>query len=160
MSRILFLGIVAFVTGAALADETNEIIDEVTVMGVRDLGALRTGLTRAEDEVYDLYNELNDDDDYDIVCKPEARIGSQIKRRVCLARAYRDALAEATEDDDAGLMIGNSLLDEKKHNKVLREKMADAANKNPQLMMALKNRYAIEQKFNQERQKRFGNDEN
>ncbi len=65
----------------AIADETSESIDEITVLGVRDLGALRAEITRAEDEVYDVYNDLNDNDDYDIICKLRAPIGSQIKQR-------------------------------------------------------------------------------
>jgi len=141
------------------ADETDEVVDEITVMGVRDLGALRTELMRAEDEVYDLYNEINEDDDYDIVCKRVALIGSQIKRRVCQARIYRDALSEATEDDEGGILYVGSIVNEQKHGKILREKMRDAANKNPQLIVALKNRYALEQKFNQERDKKFSDDD-
>jgi hypothetical protein len=60
----IFLCIASLLSTAAAADDAasdNEIVDEITVMGVRDLGDLRGELTRAETEVYDLYNELNDD---------------------------------------------------------------------------------------------------
>lgn len=140
------------------ADETNEVVDEITVMGVRDLGALRAELVRAENEVFNLYNELNDDDDYDIICKRVASIGSQIKKRVCQARIYRDALSEATEDDEGGILYVGPLVDEQKHSKILREKMRDAANKNPQLIVALRNRLVLEQKFKLERDRKFGDD--
>ena len=47
----------------------EEIIDEITVMGARELASLRAELIRADDAVYDLYNNLNDDDAYDVICK-------------------------------------------------------------------------------------------
>jgi vacuolar-type H+-ATPase subunit F/Vma7 len=156
MDRILILSLASIVAGVTMADEMVEVVDEITVMGVRDLGALRAELTRAEDEVYDLYNELNDDDDYDIICKREALIGSQIKKRICKARLYRDALSEATEDDDVGIVYFGPLVNEEKHRKILREKMRAVANQNPELIVALKKRYALEQKFNLEREKKFG----
>ncbi|MGI9270800.1 MAG: hypothetical protein ACR2QT_03430 [Woeseiaceae bacterium] len=161
-----WLCIAALAIGPASADETegtsdvtNEVVDEITVMGVRDLGSLRTELMRAEDEVYNLYNELNDDDDYDIICQRVASIGSQIKKRVCQSRLYRDALSEATEDEDGGILFAGSLVNEKKHSQILREKMFDVASKNPQLVIALRKRHALQQKFDSERDKKFGNDD-
>ena len=137
-------------------DETVEAIDEITVMGVRDLGVLRAEMVRAEDEVYELYNALNDDDDYDIICKKEARIGSQIKFRVCQARLFRDAQSEAAEEEEGFLNPTRPLVVEEKHNRILKEKMRIIANENPELIMALRKRYALEQKFEEERNRKFG----
>ncbi len=140
----------------AVADETSETIDEITVLGIRDLGALRAEITRAEDEVYELYNDLNEDDDYDIICRKHAPIGSQIKQRVCLAKLYRDALAEATTDEDQAMIAFGHMPNSKKHNARLRDNMSKLANKNPELVEALRKRYDLQQKFDQERQKTFG----
>jgi len=41
INRIFFLGLVVFAASSVVADETDEVVDEITVMGVRDLGALR-----------------------------------------------------------------------------------------------------------------------
>jgi hypothetical protein len=149
---------------AAVADEAaedgedGEAIDEITVMGVRDLGALRTELMRMEDEVYGLYNDLNEDDRFDIICKREAPIGSQIKKRTCLSRMFRDSVADATEFDEQGVLHIGTVINEKKHMRILMDNMRTVANKNPQLNVALKKRYALEQKLNQEREKKFGDD--
>jgi len=140
-------------------DDTNATIDEITVMGVRELGQLRAELVRAEDDVYATYNELNDDDDYDIICKLQAPIGSQIKRRVCQARLYRDALAAETVDDDNNTLFIAPKLNKKKHNQILREKMRKVASENPQLVVALRKRLALQQRFDRERDKRFSDDD-
>ncbi len=140
-------------------DETNTTIDEITVMGVRELGQLRAELVRAEDDVYATYNELNDDDDYDIICKLQAPIGSQIKRRVCQARLYRDALAAEVEDEDGSILFITPKLNAKKHNQILREKMRKVASENPQLVVALRKRLALQQRFDRERDKRFSDDD-
>lgn len=137
-------------------NETDEqLIDEVTVLGVRDLAALRIEVIRAEDIIYDLYNELNDDDSYDIVCKNETRIGSQIPQRVCQARLFREAVAEATEDVVEGEILSGAAVIEAKHNEVLRQKMAALANQHPELLEALKKRLALSKKLEQERAKKF-----
>jgi len=137
-------------------DEPSEqIIDEVTVLGVRDLAALRTEVIRAEDVVYDIYNELNDGDGYDIICKKETRIGSQIPRRVCQTRMFRDAVSEAAEDIVDGEPLGGPMVNNAKHGGILREKMAALANEHPELLVALKRRLELRKKFEQERAKKF-----
>ena len=132
-----------------------EIIDEVTVLGVRELASLRADVIRAEDVVYDLYNELNDDDRYDIICKKETRIGSQIPRRVCLSRLYRDAVSEASEEVLDGSDVGTIGVNSARHNAILRERMAALANQHPELLAALKKRLELKKKLEQERAKKF-----
>ena len=62
--------------------DVDETIDEITVMGARSLAMMRAEVIEAEDVIYDLFNELNDDDGYDIICKKETQLGSQIPKRV------------------------------------------------------------------------------
>lgn len=135
----------------------QDTIDEITVLGARTLGSMRAEVTEAEQVVYDMFNELNDDDDYDIICKKETRIGSQIPHRICLARMYRDQVAEATLDDDDGIHmpVGN-MTRSSKHQKILVEKMRALAIEHPELLGALRTRYRLEAEFEAEREKRFG----
>jgi hypothetical protein len=140
--------------------DTSDIdaaIDEVTVIGARTLAKIRAEVIMAEDEVYALFNDLNDDDGYDIICKKETRIGSQIPYRVCLARMYRDALSEATEDGDAEYGTVGAKLSGKKHQKILRDKMRALAIEHPELLAALKKRYVAEKEFQEERDRKYGN---
>lgn len=139
------------------SDETVEDVDfdEITVMGTRSLGSLRTELVKAEDEVYDLYNVFNDDDDYDIICKRETRIGSQIPRRVCQARLFREAASEAAQEVVDGEILTGPAVNKSKHNKILREKMRTLAIEHPELLTALRHRLEVEKKFKAERGKKF-----
>lgn len=129
--------------------------DEITVMGARSLGSLRAKVVQAEDAVFDLYNVLNDDDAYDIICKKEAPIGSQLPRRVCRSRVYRDAAAEAAEEMQIDGVLMRPAVNEARHSQILREKMRTLANENPELMAALRERLALKKKFEAERAKKF-----
>ena len=133
----------------------DETIDEVTVMGVRSLALLRAEVIEAEEVVYNLFNELNDDDDYDIICKKETRIGSQMPQRICLARMYREAVADATNDDDGVIITVGNMTRSSKHQEILMDKMRALAIEHPELLVALKERYAKEKRFNEERAKRY-----
>ncbi len=132
-----------------------DMIDEVTVMGSRSLRSLRREMVYAEDNIYAIFNSLNHDDDYDIICKKETRIGSQIPYRVCKARLYREKVAEAAEDSVyEGAHFGVTL-NEQRHNEILREKMRALAAENPQLVEALRKRLTIQKEYELEREQRF-----
>lgn len=61
----------------------GEAPEEVTVVGQRTLLALRMQMEAAQDAVHELFNELNVNDDYDIVCKVEERYYSRLKEKQC-----------------------------------------------------------------------------
>lgn len=63
--------------------------DQIIVRG-RAWGELRFEIERAEQAVFDRFNELNSDDRFDIVCRSEVPIGSNIPRRVCQANFGRE----------------------------------------------------------------------
>lgn len=138
------------------AAEVDQTIDEITVVGARTLGAMRARVTIAEDQVFALFNDLNEDDAYDIICKKEARVGSQIPKRVCLARMYREALAEETADEDSGFVPAGTMTRSSKHQKILQEKMRTLAKEHPELLQALRKRHALDQEFKQARDNKYG----
>jgi len=131
------------------------MIDEITVMGSQSLSSLRHDLVEAEDSVYAIFNSLNNDDDYDIICKNETRIGSQILYRVCKARLYREAVAEATEDYADGNAYHGVMLNAQQHNEILREKMRALAAENPQFVEALRKRLELQKAFESKHERRF-----
>jgi hypothetical protein len=72
----------------------KEELDQVIVRGgPKALAALRDEMVRVEDSFYELYNELNSVDDYDVYCAMETSAGTALKRRACRANYQRDALA-------------------------------------------------------------------
>ena len=132
-------------------DAENEVaagsIEEVRVSGTRDLSEMRQELVEAEDNIYRVYNELNLDDDYDIICTRETRITSHFSQRVCKARLFREAAAESAKeykDNDETLPIK---LDHEYHGKILSQKMRNLAAANLQLRAALKKHRDLQQEY-------------
>lgn len=68
-------------------------MEEITVIGQKQLFTLRRQIIRAEDHAYAIFDRLNDDDDYDIHCRMVAFTGTHIRQRVCLPNFYRSATA-------------------------------------------------------------------
>lgn len=83
-------------TLAASAPEPELPIEEITVTGQRTMIALRMQISDAEDHLYELFNELNTDDRYDVHCVQVDRYFSHTKQKQCRVGYERDALkAEA-----------------------------------------------------------------
>ena len=59
-------------------------IEEIVIKGrLERLGELRRAIQDTEDRIYARYNELNDDDAYDIECVERAPTGRRITARFC-----------------------------------------------------------------------------
>lgn len=83
---------------STLASTTAEL-EEVIVSGKLDsLSQLRKAVDRAENRVYQRYNEINKGTDYDIECLTEAPLGSRQKVKKCQPRYVSDAMAEDAFD--------------------------------------------------------------
>lgn len=67
----------------SLIQDESDAYEEIVVIGDRSLTELREELRAAEDKVHELFNALNDDDQFDIHCHIETRTGTNISRRVC-----------------------------------------------------------------------------
>jgi hypothetical protein len=74
---------------------SSEPIEEVTVYGDKTLYHYRLEMFRAEDKVFDVFNSLNSDDEFDVHCYRDAKTGTRVKRRHCRPNFVRDA--ESTE---------------------------------------------------------------
>lgn len=133
----------------------ESVIDEITVIGERDLLALRVEITRAEDEIFSIFNELNEDDDYDMICETERPVGTRIARRVCRARLFREKMAEDARRAMDGDVMTGPMIDTEKHNKILQEKLRSMALESPEFAEALQKRYALRQKYEQEHARKF-----
>ena len=138
------------------SQEGEDARDEITVVGAPSLASMRADLVRAEDAVYALFNELNDDDAYDIICRKETKVGSQVPYRVCLASILRDTEVEEALDEDTGTVSVSRKASQSRHQKTLMEKMRQLAIENPELLEALKTRLALKKRLEEERIKRYG----
>lgn len=145
---------------AAPATTQEEEIDEVLVYGARSLTLLRQEVTVAEDRFFDIYNELNEDDRYDIICETRRPIGTRIGVRECKAKFVRDAEVEATQGalmmtDIAANVTAQPIRTSSKDYEILKEKLQTFSVSNPELQEALMDYDRLNNKFTEEREKKF-----
>jgi hypothetical protein len=127
---------------ATVASTTSEM-EEVIVSGKLDsLSQLRKALDRAEDRVYERYNEINKGSAYDIECITEAPLGSRQKVKKCQPRYVSDAMHEDAFDalfrnqNSATKLRSVSALAAGRQT-FLRKAMLEAAQKDPQMQRAM-----------------------
>jgi len=103
-SLLAVMALVGPVFGQATAQEPSTAIvtDEIVVRG-KTGAALRLEIERAENAVFERFNEINSRDDLDIRCKSEVRTGTRIPQRVCAPIFLRDAQAAAAQSVVASL---------------------------------------------------------
>jgi len=122
---------------------SESAVEEVIVVGDQTLVGLRQELYRAQDRVHELFNALNDDDDFDIHCHMETRTGTRISRRVCKANYVDQATAVqgqaflAFTRGEAGSAQPPSAEVIQFNNKLLRQKLTELVNANSELRDAV-----------------------
>lgn len=88
----LAAGILLFTfAGSSLQAQSSEVMEapvrelpeEVIITGNQPLKQLKRQIEQAQDQMFGLFNELNDDDRYDIKCREEKPLGTRISQRVC-----------------------------------------------------------------------------
>ena len=80
----LFIAALAFPMSAIGQDD--EVIDDIVVVGEKSLTKLRKEVFKAEEAFYSVYNDLNDEKDYQVRCFYEKPTGTRIKNHVCRAK--------------------------------------------------------------------------
>ena len=88
--------------------ESDRPIEEIQVLGSRTLYSIRMEIVDEENKIFSMFNELNSDDDFDILCDNIAPTGSHIRERVCEPRFVTETRARMAQD----FMLGIGLLNE------------------------------------------------
>jgi len=166
---MLWLAAVPCLSGAVTAAETGalapvdvesiQVLDEVVVTGDRDsLSAARAAIVDAEERFYDRWNELNEDDVFDIRCRTYIPTGSRFPVRVCTPRFVEEGRqAEAVRlmssgggsvgagfDPSSPALMGQ-----------LKKRTLDMVRKDPELMRALLERARLEAHYAELRREKF-----
>jgi hypothetical protein len=84
-------------TDTGPTEDSSEPIEEIVVLGRKPIIQLLHEMYDAEEALYDTYNSLNTDDDFDIRCFKEAPTGSHLKQRICRPQKLGKILAEVTQ---------------------------------------------------------------
>lgn len=127
----------------SVAGEAGAADEEIVVVGQATLRSLREQLIRAEDHVHELFNALNDDDEYDIHCHMETRTGTNISQRVCKPNYVDNAtsvegqsyLAAIRGEFGSTRPPASAVINVK--SRVLREKLTAFVNENEELREAV-----------------------
>ena len=88
--------------------DSDRPIEEIQVLGSRTLYSIRMEIVDEENKIFSMFNELNSDDDFDILCDNIAPTGSHIKQRVCEPRFVTETRARMAQD----FMLGIGALNE------------------------------------------------
>jgi len=143
---------------AETSSPSTALPEEITVTGQKLFRVLQQQIEEAEDLMYGLFNDFNDDDRYDIHCASEASIGTRIRQRVCrpefVARAERavaqDFLAQSqgfTSTNPPPVQAEMGL-----HYPVLEEKLREAVSES----LEFRNAVIRHHELREELQQRFG----
>ena len=136
------------------AEEPPETIEEVVVHGSKPLVKLKLEIFKAEDALYDLYNSLNTDDDFDIRCYKEAPTGSKIKRRICRTNFYSKLMARETQLMMRGEPFIDPVFEIEKMKKRMLADMTEKALEHPELLKAVVRYSETKQTYESERKRR------
>lgn len=93
-------GGVAFAQLEAAAPQQNT--EEVIVRG-RRIAELRVEIEQARIRAYDIFNEINSDDDFDVRCQDESRSGTRMPQQVCRAR-FEDRISSRAGQEYIGAL--------------------------------------------------------
>ncbi len=115
----------------------DEVIDEIVVYGEKSLNKLRRDQDKAQDKVFALFNTLNSDDEFDVLCTYEAPIGSHIKERFCEPNFLVEMRADALRDVARGQYNDVNFATIFKKEKELQREMKELAVEHPDLREAL-----------------------
>jgi hypothetical protein len=138
---------------ASTVENTTTEIEEVIVSGKFDsLAQVKKAMDRAEDRVYDRYNEINQGTDYDIICRTEAPLGTRLKSKKCEPRYIDDARHEDTvemfyrsQNGNVKLLAVAAIAAQRRS--FLRTAMLQAAKNDPEMQHAIVEHALLKERY-------------
>lgn len=109
---VLLLSVLALPMVAATADESANASasENIVVASTKSVREARRDLWKAEKEFYSIYNELNEDNVYDVRCWREAQTGSVMKVQTCRVKFIDEAIRDGKVKNSAGLQTNPELV--------------------------------------------------
>lgn len=133
-NTILALSVAVLAFSITAVAQGEEAIDDVVVTGQKSPAVLRQEMIQAEEDFYALYNDFNDDNEYDVRCRYESPTGLRKKYRVC--RPVFFSKARNREDLTRGVDPNSDPVIAEKM-VTLQEKMETLTAANPELQVAM-----------------------
>ena len=151
----LIVSIAVLPFAPAYADDAKSGDD--MLVAKKSLSELRAELYKSEEAFYELFNTLNDDDDYDVDCFYERTTGTRIKNHVCRAKFVSDAFtAHASRNRGNVTSVANQSANPEfaKKSAIFEEKLGEAVASSPELQAALQKYNAARAQFATKRDSR------
>lgn len=143
------------VTDSATTENTeiSRMPESVIITGQQSIRDLEIQFSNAEDIMYDMFNELNDDNRYDVHCNMERRTGTTIAQRSCKPQFLIDSttnnakafIAEAQGMTAVRVPPVQSELQYRYP--ILEEKMKTMAIEHPEFSDAIMKRYELSEEL-------------
>ena len=140
----------------------QEPLEEITVIGEQSLRSMFAAVVDAQENAFELFNSLNDDENYRIECRRERPekdafnpMANTWRVRVCRTRFMSRASARETEDFLRGFGDGESSLEIQRHLESFNQKLNELAASSPELDRAIVEWRSLRAEYDQERAKRM-----
>lgn len=141
--------------GAHAEDAEAEEIEEITVYGQKPLLGLRWQMQRAEKTFYDVFNELNSNDDFDVKCEHKTQTGSRLTEYACTPRFVRVHQSQLNKQRlYGGLYIPEKKMDIAGKQGQMREELVALIETHPELLKAFTDALDAKKEYQAERQVR------
>ena len=141
------------------SENNTGVIEEVTVIGMRDILSLQKQVYLAEDRFYELFNKLNTDDLYDVRCRWQAPIGTRIKRRQCFPNFYQKATADYADAFLEGRFMVPVTSTLSVHYPELEARMKELVLANPELFERISELFELSERLENNKRVYFGKDD-
>ena len=129
-------------------------IEEVIVRGSKSIIDLKHEMYEAEDTLFDFFNLINTDDQFDVRCYDEVPTGSKIPRRVCETNWFRNQHAWETQKLMRGEPFMYPVFRNKKMDERLNELMSKAIREQPKMLVVLARYAEAKETLESERKRR------
>ena len=145
-------------------DNQEQTNDDIEMAGMHNILNLQHQVYQAEERFFELFNELNDDDLYDIHCRMHAPIGTKIKKRACVPNFYEQLTADKAQSflnraihgleenkrvEVQGAVTASAAIPH--HYTILKKKMKDLVKTNPELYNRITKLHNLTEKLEKER---------
>jgi hypothetical protein len=129
--------------------ESSSTIEEIVVYGKKNIIHLRHAVYAAEENFFAVFNSLNSDDEYDVVCKYVFRLASHRRLRECKAK-----FLIKMESDYFVTMWSPNLATIRRKEKLLVEEMRTQVSQHPELLEVFTEMAEAKQDYDSELRRR------
>ena len=151
-------------TAGAIVDQVApDAVDEIVVYGDKPLFALRREVYRTEAHFWDVFSEINTDDEFDVRCFYEVPSFTHIRRHVCRAQFVIDATAEEARfmfSQQVGRFRKPAALAIVRKKKEMQALMEQMIAEHAELQQALEQFTTARTVLESEKTRRYGKDDN